>query len=395
MTSPPTPPAHSTGGGADFAGASFDAILKLAVARGASDIHVKAGDVIRVRVDGNLVPMGEKPLTVQQVRALAERVVGDGRLREGLDSIREHDCSYAVQDLGRFRANVLRQRGSVMLVLRAIPIEVPTFADLRLPAVIETLTRIERGLVVVTGMTGSGKSSTQAAMIEHLNQRVRKHVVTLENPIEFLFRDKLCSVTQREVGPDTDSFATGLRSAMRQDPDVILIGEMRDGETIDIALKAAETGHLVLSTLHTPDALSTIHRMLAAFPPQEQRSVRVRLAESLRAVISQRLLRARSGAGRVLACEVMVMTATIRDMIIAEHPLEEIRELMHEGGESYGSQTFDQHLEQLVREELVSYETALAASTNSADFGLRFRLGGRPAAATAAPGPLAGYDLAG
>jgi twitching motility protein PilT len=261
-----------------------------------------------------------------------------------------------------------------MLVLRIIPVDIPDFAALRLPPVVEKLSELERGMVVVTGVTGSGKSSTQAAMIEAMNRRARKHVITLENPIEFLFTDKLSSITQREVGPDTEDFAAGLRSAMRQDPDVLLIGEMRDAETMDISLKAAETGHLVLSTLHTPDAVSTIHRMLAVFPPLEQRSVRIRLSESVKAVISQRLLPARSGRGRVLACEILIMTAAVRDKIAQERPLEEVRELMEEGTEQYGSQTFDQHLAKLVNEGLVTYETATAASTNPADFQLRFRL---------------------
>ncbi|MFN2431764.1 MAG: type IV pilus twitching motility protein PilT, partial [Gemmatimonadota bacterium] len=343
-----------------------DAVLAHAVGRGASDIHVKTGDVIRARVDGKLVPLSDQPLGAAQVQAIAERVVGDRRVRDALSGVREYDCSYGVPELGRFRVNLFRQRGSLMLVLRAIPMQIPTFEALRLPPVIERLAQLERGMVVVTGVTGSGKSSTQASMIEFMNQRVHKHVVTLENPIEFLFRDKQCSITQREVGPDTEDFAAGLRSAMRQDPDVILIGEMRDAETMDIALKAAETGHLVLSTLHTPDTVTTIHRMLAVFPPLEQRSVRIRLAESLRAVVSQRLLLAKSGRGRVLASEVLVMTGAIRDKITHDHPLEEIRDLMQEGEETYGSQTFDQNLERLVRQDLVTFETALAASTSPA-----------------------------
>jgi twitching motility protein PilT len=351
-----------------------DDLLRYAASRGASDIHVKTGDVVRARIDGVLTPISEEPLTADQVRGVAERVISDRRVRESLDNVKEYDCSYGVAGIGRFRVNVLRQRGSLMLVLRIIPVDIPDFAALRLPPVVEKLSELERGMVVVTGVTGSGKSSTQAAMIEAMNRRARKHVITLENPIEFLFTDKLSSITQREVGPDTEDFAAGLRSAMRQDPDVLLIGEMRDAETMDISLKAAETGHLVLSTLHTPDAVSTIHRMLAVFPPLEQRSVRIRLSESVKAVISQRLLPARSGRGRVLACEILIMTAAVRDKIAQERPLEEVRELMEEGTEQYGSQTFDQHLAKLVNEGLVTYETATAASTNPADFQLRFRL---------------------
>jgi twitching motility protein PilT len=355
----------------------MDDLLRYAVGCGASDIHLKTGDVVRARIDGSLVPISQQALGADQVRAVAQRVVGDRRVREALEGVREYDCSYGVAELGRFRVNLLRQRGSLMMVLRIIPVEIPDFETLRLPPVIEKIAQLERGMVVVTGVTGSGKSSTQAAVIEFLNRRVRKHVITLENPIEFLFNDKLCSITQREVGPDTEDFAAGLRSAMRQDPDMILIGEMRDAETMDIALKAAETGHLVLSTLHTPDAVSTVHRMLAVFPPLEQRSVRIRLAESLQAVVSQRLLPAKSGRGRVLACEILMATAAVREKIAQERPFEEIRDLMEAGGEQYGSQSFDQHLARLVREDLVSFETAVAASTNPSDFQLRFKFDAR------------------
>ncbi len=354
----------------------MDDLLRYAATRGASDIHVKTGDVVRARIDGVLTPISEEPLTADQVRTVAERLVSDRRVREALDGVKEYDCSYGLAGIGRFRVNLLRQRGSLMMVLRIIPVDIPDFASLRLPPVVEPLSQLERGMVVVTGVTGSGKSSTQAAMIEFMNRKERKHVITLENPIEFLFTDKLSSITQREVGADTENFAAGLRSAMRQDPDVLLIGEMRDAETIDIALKAAETGHFVLSTLHTPDAVTTIQRLLAVFPPLEQRSVRIRIAESLKAVISQRLLMAKSGRGRVLACEVLVMTAAVREKILEERPLEEIRELMEEGTEQYGSQTFDQHLAQLVNDGLVTYETALASSSNPSDFQLRFRFEG-------------------
>jgi twitching motility protein PilT len=362
----------------------MDELLQNALSRGASDIHIKTGDLVRARIHGHLVAVSEKPLGAGDVEAMAERIMSERRAGEAIEMMKDHDCSYEAPGLGRFRVNLLRQRAGLMLVLRAIPTEVPSFRSLRLPPVLARLAQHERGMVVVTGVTGSGKSSTQAAIIEFLNQHVRKHILTLENPIEFVFHDKLCSITQREVGPDTESFADGLRAAMRQDPDVILIGEMRDAETMDIAMKAAETGHLVLSTLHTPDAVTTVHRMLAVFPPEEQRSVRIRLTESLNAVVSQRLLPSRSGEGRVLACEILVMTAAIREKIAHEKPLEEIRDLMEEGSEQYGSQTFDQHLARLVSEELVAYETAVGASTNPADFQLRFKLDSRRQEATAA-----------
>ena len=385
MTDPATPAPEYSSAPAD----AFHALLRTAVTRGASDVHVKTGDVVRARIDGTLTRLSEQPVTLDDVREMATRLAGAAAVQKALEGEREYDGTYGVPGVSRFRVNLFRQRGTLMMVLRTIPADVPDFASLRLPQVVERLAQLERGMVVVTGSTGSGKSSTQAAMIEHLNRTACRHVVTLENPIEFLFQDRLCSITQREVGPDTHDFASGLRSAMRQDPDVILIGEMRDAETTDIALKAAETGHLVLSTLHTPDAVSTVHRMLSLFPPLEQAAVRVRLAESLKAVISQRLLLAKSGRGRVLACEILIATPAIRDMIAGGKPFEDIREQMEEGREQYGSQTFDVHLEQLVREEMVSYETALAASSSPADFELRFRLEGY--AAQGAADPLAAF----
>jgi twitching motility protein PilT len=270
-----------------------------------------------------------------------------------------------------------------MIVMRVIPFEIPTFEQLGLPQVLGDIAAQERGLVLVTGVTGSGKSSTQAAMIGHMNEHMRRHVVTLENPIEFLHRDVNCSITQRDVGIDTDSFRVGLRAALRQDPDVIQIGEMRDAETIDIALKAAETGHLVISTVHTRDAASTISRLVATFPPEEQPMARLRLAESLQAVVSQRLLPSKDGKGRVLAAEIMVVTGTIRDCIADPERVEEIREHIAEGRTTYGMQTFDQCLMELVQADRVDYEMAKAAATNPGDFELKLNmLSGRGGGAT-------------
>jgi twitching motility protein PilT len=270
-----------------------------------------------------------------------------------------------------------------MIVMRVIPIEIPTFEGLGLPPVLATIASNERGMVLVTGVTGSGKSSTQAAMLGHMNQTMRRHVVTLENPIEFLHRDVNCSITQRDVGIDTDSFRVGLRAALRQDPDVIQIGEMRDAETIDIALKAAETGHLVISTVHTRDAASTISRLVATFPSEEQPMARLRLAESLQAVVSQRLLPAKDGKGRALAAEVMVVTGTIRDCIADPARVEEIREHIAEGRTTYGMQTFDQCLMELVQADRVDFDVAKAAATNPGDFELKMNmLDGRSGATT-------------
>jgi twitching motility protein PilT len=254
-----------------------------------------------------------------------------------------------------------------------IPIDIPNFDSLRLPRVLSAIAMAERGLVLVTGVTGSGKSSTLASMIGFINQNRKKHILTLENPIEFLHRDLNSSITQREVGADTASFDTGLRAALREDPDVILIGEMRDTTTIDTGMKAAETGHLVFSTLHTTNAVQTISRIIAVFPPHEQEMVRVRLSENLVAVISQRLLPKKEGNGRVVAVEVMIVTATIRDAILDQDKTLEIPDLMAEGREQYGSQTFDQHLTDLFKEDLVTYEVAKAAATNPSDFELRIR----------------------
>jgi twitching motility protein PilT len=258
-----------------------------------------------------------------------------------------------------------------MIVMRAIPFEIPSVEDLGLPPVINRIASFERGLILVTGITGSGKSSTMAAMINWINRNKALHVVTLENPIEFLHRDQKGSITQRDVGTDTESFVTGLRAALRQDPDVVLIGEMRDVETIDIALKAAETGHLVISTVHTRSAVQTISRLIASFDPAEQEMVRIRVSESLQAIISQRLVPLKDEKGRVVACEVMPVTGTMRDCIRDPHRMDEIYGLLESGRDQYGSQTFDQHLMDLVREGLVDFKVAMAAANSPSDFDLK------------------------
>jgi len=260
-----------------------------------------------------------------------------------------------------------------MIVLRVIPFDVPTFDSLRLPAALAQVATAERGMILVTGVTGSGKSSTMAAIINHINQNQHKHVLTLENPIEFLHRDISCSVTQREIGTDTDDFRMGLRAALRQDPDVILIGEMRDAETIDTAMKAAETGHLLISTLHTPDAVTTVSRIVSMFPPEEQEIARVRLSEALQAVVSQRLLPRADGKGRAAALEILIATGTARDMIKDPNRVPELHDYIRESREQYGMQTFDQHLIDFVSDGIVTYETAMAAASNPADFELQMR----------------------
>ncbi|HUF49698.1 MAG TPA: type IV pilus twitching motility protein PilT [Longimicrobiales bacterium] len=348
-------------------------IFKAAIQRGASDIHIKAGDFIRARIQGELVPLTQQRLAPEQVLQICTQLIPNPTDREMISMMTDYDCSWSAPGVGRFRVNILKQRGTLMAVMRVIPIEIPDFDALRLPQVLARIAHAERGLVLVTGVTGSGKSSTLAAMIGYINQTRKKHVITLENPIEFLHRDVNSSITQREVGTDTPSFEIGLRAALREDPDVILIGEMRDTSTIDTGMKAAETGHLVFSTLHTTNAVQTISRMIAVFPPHEQEMVRVRLSENLVAVISQRLLPKKDGGGRVPAVEVMIVTSTIRDAILDKDKVYEIPDLMAEGHEQYGSQTFDQHLMKLFSDDLVSYETAKAAASNPSDFELRVR----------------------
>ena len=349
-------------------------IFKKAIGDGASDIHIKAGDFVRARLNGALIPLTEQKISHAQVTELAVKLIPHERDRSRIDELTDYDCSWGLPGLGRFRVNILRQRGVLGIVMRIIPIEIPTFADLKLPIVLEKISRAERGLVLVTGVTGSGKSSTMAAMIGYINRNMQRHIVTLEDPIEFLHRDLNSSVTQRDVGSDTETFSTGLRSALRQDPDVMLIGEMRDKDTIDTALKAAETGHLVISTVHTKNAVQTLSRIIAVFRPEEQEIIRVRLADALQAVISQRLLPIASGEGRVVAAEIMPVTGTIRDCIRDPSRMEEISDLIHEGKDQYGSQTFDQHLMELVHAGTVTFEVAMAAANSPSDFDLKMNI---------------------
>jgi twitching motility protein PilT len=367
-------------------------IIKAAVDRGASDLHIKAGDVFRARIDGKLVAMTKQALTPEQTRAIAMRLIANEKVKEKIDSLLDYDCSWGAPGIGRFRVNILRQRSSFMIVMRVIPFKVPTIAELSLPAVLEKIALTERGMVLVTGVTGSGKSSTLAGMISHINTSVEKHIVTLEEPIEFLHRDVRSSITQREIGVDTENFRQGLKAALRQDPDVIVLGELRDPETIDTAMKAAETGHLLLATVHTPDAQTTIMRIVSMFPPEEQEVVRLRLAESLHAVVSQRLLPRADGKGRAVACEIMVNTPTIRDLILQQN-VGDIRDFMAEGRDQYGMQTFDQHLAEMVTSGIVSFDVALAASTRPADFELSMSVFKKPSRDMNNPADGFGGDL--
>jgi len=352
----------------------MEKIIKAAVDRGASDLHIKAGDVFRARVHGELVPLTKQALSPEQTKQFALHLMSNEDDKKRIDTILDYDCSWAAPGIGRFRVNIMRQRGSFSIIMRVIPWEVPTFDKLGLPPVLARIASVERGMILVTGVTGSGKSSTMAALINYINQRENRHILTLENPIEFLHRDSKSSITQREVGSDTSDFKMGLRAALRQDPDVIMIGEMRDAETVDTAIKAAETGHLLMSTLHTPDAQSTILRIVAMFPPEEQEVIRIRLAESLYAVISQRLLPTKTGKGRAVAAEIMINTPAIKDLILDGKNIAEIRDFIVEGREQYGMQSFDQCLADLVAAGTVTFETAKAAASNPSDFELKLRM---------------------
>jgi twitching motility protein PilT len=346
-------------------------LLKLAVQSGASDIHLKAGLPPTFRIGGTLHPYKEGPrLSPEEIARMAFSMMTAAQ-REQFKKENEMDVGYGVSGLGRFRVNVFQQRGSVGIVFRVIPFKILSVAQLGLPAVIEKIAEETRGLVLVTGTTGSGKSTTLAAMIDFMNTNRSAHILTIEDPIEFLIRDKHSIVNQREVGVDTQTFARALRSALREDPDVILVGEMRDLETIEIALTAAETGHLVLSTLHTMDAAETITRIVSVFPPHQHQQVRLQLAGALKAVISQRLLPRLDGKGRIAAVEVMRTTSRIRELMVTPERTREIRDAIAEGVNSHGMQTFDQSLMALMSHRLISYDVALRNATNADDFALR------------------------
>jgi twitching motility protein PilT len=348
-----------------------DELLKIAAGFGASDLHIKAGSFPFMRVGGELRPIVDNPRLSQEDTLDMAFSMMSNRQKQRFKEVSEVDIGYGVSGLGRFRANIFQQRGTVGIVIRVIPDRTRSITELSLPPVIEKVAEEQRGLILVTGTTGSGKSTTLAAIIDRINSTRSGHIVTIEDPIEFLHKDKKSFVTQREVDVDTRSFAEALRGALRQDPDVILVGEMRDHETIETALTAAETGHLVLSTLHTLDATETIMRIVSSFPPHQQKSVRIQLAGILKAVISMRLVRAAKGGGRVPAVEIMRSTGYIRDCIVNEEKTSQIRDAITAGTSQYGMQTFDQSLFYLYQSGLISIEEALRGASNPDEFRLR------------------------
>jgi twitching motility protein PilT len=351
-------------------------ILVDAVGRGASDIVIKAGNSPLARVKGELIRMyPEAPkLMPPDTEAMARQMMPEYRIKE-FENEQEADFAYAVPGLGRFRVNAFKQRGSTSLVMRAIPVEAPTFAQLNLPEVVRNVAEEERGIVLVTGTTGSGKSTTLAAMIRHINATMKKHIVTIEDPIEYLYRDEESGINQREIGSDTATFKRALRRVLRQDPDVILIGEMRDDETVQTALSAAETGHLVFSTLHTADAAETVNRILEFYPAGEQSQARAVLASTLRAVISQRLVPTADGHRRTAILEVLRTTGRVQDTI-KEGEVSQLSEIISEGA-FYGMQSFDQALYNAVKSGLIDMDTAMANASKPHDFKLLVQGEGR------------------
>jgi twitching motility protein PilT len=348
-------------------------ILKPAVKGNASDIHLKAGLPPLFRVDGALVPLkNTKRVTAEEVDRVLQAIMTPVQ-QSHFEQYHEVDLAYSIAGVGRFRVNAFRQRGTIGIVFRVIPFGVKTLEQLTLPKVLERIAMEPRGLILVTGTTGSGKSTTLAAMIDHINTHRTCHIMTIEDPIEFLIRDKRSVVNQREIGVDTTGFAPALRAALRQDPDVILVGEMRDFETIETAMTAAETGHLVMSTLHTIDAAETITRIVSVFPPHQQAQVRLQLASIISGIVSQRLVPRADGKGRVPALEIMVSTARIRECIADKDRNKEIPDAIAKGHTTYGMQTFDQSLMALLKRGLVSYEDCLRFVSNPDDFALRFK----------------------
>ena len=349
---------------------NFKAVLQRMIQQNASDVHLKVGRPPVLRVNGDLTTLELPPLKPEDLKALAEQIMTPKQVKEFAEA-KEADFAIGVPGIGRFRVNVYQQRGTIAYAMRAVPYQVKTTTELNLPKVVEDIALRPRGLVLVTGVTGSGKSTALAAMLQHINEKRHANVITIEDPIEFLHRDINCNINQREVGTDTATFAQALRRVLRQDPDVILIGEIRDLETLDTALKAADTGHLVFSTLHTTDATQTINRVLSFYPPHQQAEVRFSLASALQAVVSLRLVPRADKPGRVPACEILINTQTVRDQIRDMNKTLNIPDLIKEGTVQYGMQSFDQSLMAYYSQGIISYESAVFYATSPSEFALR------------------------
>lgn len=346
-------------------------ILRIGMGHGASDIHLRVGIPPMLRIQGKFVPLRDFPrLTPEHTATFAAGIMSKAQ-KEKFAASMELDMAYGVRGLGRFRANVFRQRMTLGLVFRTISSKILSFEELKLPEILKTVAEEHRGLILVTGATGSGKSTTLAAIIDYINNSRSGHILTIEDPIEFMHRDKRCIVSQREIGTDTKSYAAALKAALRQDPDVILVGEMRDLETVEIALKAAETGHLVLSTLHTVNCAETITRVVSLFPPHQQAGVRIELAGILKAVISQRLVPRADGKGRCPALEIMLNKGRISEYIEDPKRTKEITDAIARGSTTYGTQTFDQSLYKSFKDNVITYEDAIKNASNADDFALK------------------------
>lgn len=342
----------------------MEKIIKAAVKRGASDLHIKAGDVFRARVNGELVPLTKERLTPDQTRAIALKLIASEDVRRRIDQLQDYDCSWGMPGVGRFRVNILRQRSSFMVVMRVIPFAIPSLESLGAPDSILPLANTDHGLVLIAGAGGSGKSSTIAGLIDQINRNYHRHIVTIESPIEFLHRDLKSSVTQREVGIDTESVVKGLQAALRQDPDVIVISDLPDPETLDTAITAAETGLLVISSVPTPDVVTTLERVIAMIPADERDIGRVRLAEVLRGVVAQQLLPRADGQGRAPAFEILVGTDEVRDILKTGAP-EALLAVMEADKDDQGMQSFQQEIAELLTEGVIDAKTAEAAGVTA------------------------------